>query len=310
MKYKDFMKVNYETQWPFHLTTEGQSHYVGKLNSDDNINKEIWKSLPGIYWSYPVGESKAGAKVLLEHTDPKLLYKEKNRPLLVTGIFGSGRTMYMGFNGVWRWRKNSDKYFDKFWIQSIRYLIEGKLEKDSGKSNLYTNKEKFVVGETINISAKIYDELGQPYFNEKLKGKIFKGTNLIGEFFLRPETNRKGFYESEVKAEIQGDLNFSLEVSDIPTLKLDRTIKVEQPIIEFENAEMNYLELKNLSDKTKGNFYHISEMAGLIQDFPNLKEKVVINLPPDSLWDTGRFFLIIICLLTIEWTIRKKYKLL
>lgn len=309
-EHKDFMKVTYETQWPLHLTSEGQSHYIGKLSNDINTNKEIWKSLPGVYWSYPVGEAKAGSKVLIEHTDPKLLYKEKNRPLLVTGVFGSGRTIFMGFNGVWRWRKNSDKYFDKFWIQSIRYLIEGKLTKDSGNSNLYASKEKMIVGDSVNISAKIYDDFHQPFIAEKLIGKIFKGTNLVGEFLLRPEINRKGFYEGEYKAELQGELTLTLEILDLPNLKLERTIKVEQPIIEFENAEMNYLELKNLSDKTNGKFYFLSEYEKLGKDFPNLKEKIVVNLAPDSLWDVGRFFVLIVLLLTIEWTVRKKYKLL
>lgn len=309
-EHKDFMKVTYETQWPLHLTSEGQTHYIGKLNNDINTNKEIWKLLPGVFWSYPVGEAKAGSKVLIEHTDPKLLYKEKKRPLLVTGVFGSGRTIFMGFNGIWRWRKNSDKYFDRFWIQSIRYLIEGKLEKDSGNSNLYTNKEKMIVGDSVNISAKIYDDLHQPLNSDKLTGKIFKGTNLVGEFLLRPEINRKGFYEGEYKPEIQGELTLTLEIMEMPNLKLERNIKVEQPIIEFENVEMNYLDLKNLSDKTNGKFYFLSEFEKLGYDFPNLKEKIVVNLPPDSLWDVGRFFMLIVFLLTIEWTVRKKYKLL
>lgn len=309
-EHKDFMNVTYEIQWPFHLTLDGQSHNIGKLNNDNNINKEIWKSLQGVYWSYPVVEAKAGAKVLLEHTDPKLILKEKNRPLLVTGIFGSGRTIYMGFNNIWRWRKNSEKYFDKFWIQNIRYLIEGKLDKDFGKSNLFTNKDKVVIGENINISAKIYDELGQPFEAEKLKGKVFKGTNLIAEFILHPEINRKGFYGGDLKAEIPGSLNLTLEIPELTSLNLEKMIKIEQPIIEFEDAEMNYLGLRELSEKTKGKFYHISEFGQLSEDFPNVNEKLVINLPPDSLWDSGRFFVLIILLLSIEWTIRKKYKLL
>ena len=309
-EHKDFMKVTFETQWPLHLTIEGQSHYMGKLNKDNNINKSIWKNLPGIYWSYPAGEAKAGSKVLIDHTDPKLLYKEKNRPLLVTGVFGGGRTIYMGFNGIWRWRKNSEKYFDKFWIQSIRYLIEGKLEKESGKSNMYANKEKFVVGETINISAKIYDDLGQGFHTEKIIGKIYKGSNMIGEFLLRPEVNRKGFYEGEAKAEMQGDLTLILEPTELPFLKLEKKLKVDQPIIEYENPEMDYLGLQSLADKTNGKFYYLSDLGSLTKDFPNLKETVLVNLPPDSLWDSGRFFIIILILLSLEWTIRKKYKLL
>jgi hypothetical protein len=309
-EHKDFMKVTFEMEWPIRLTVEGQTSYICSFNSNNLLNKDIWQKLPGIYWSYPAVEAKAGAKVLLEHTDQKLLYKEKNRPLLVTGNFGGGRTLYLGFNGIWRWRKNSEKYFDKFWIQSIRYLVEGKLESAVGLSTLNTNKESYISGESIHISAKIIDESGMQNALEKINGKIFKGSNLVGEFILRQEIHRKNYFEGEIKAEQTGNLILVLDDPNLANLKLERKFKVEHSIVEYETTEMNYVGLKSICDSTKGKFYYLSEIGKLEKDFPNLKETVIINLPPDSLWDTGRVFILLISLLTIEWVLRKKYKLL
>lgn len=309
-EHKDFMKVTFEKDWPIRLTIDGQSSYICSFDSSVIVNKEIWQKLPGVYWSYPAVEVKPGAKSLLEHTDPRLAYKEKNRPLMVTGNLGSGRTIYLGFNSIWRWRKNGDKYFDKFWVQSVRYLVEGKLESDSSGSSLHTNKEMYISGEPVYISAKIIDETGLLKVPEKITGKIFKGANLVGDFFLTQEVNRKNYFEGEIKAEVPGHLNLIIDDPEQLNFKLERKFTVDHSKVEFENTELNYLGLKKVCDATGGKFYFLSEIGNLPNDFPNLKETVVLNLPPDSLWDSSRFFILILSLLTLEWIVRKKYKLL
>jgi len=302
--------VTFEKDWPIRLTIDGQSSYICSFDSSVIVNKEIWQKLPGVYWSYPAVEVKPGAKSLLEHTDPRLAYKEKNRPLMVTGNLGSGRTIYLGFNSIWRWRKYGDKYFDKFWVQSVRYLVEGKLESDSSGSSLHTNKEMYISGEPVYISAKIIDEAGLLKVPEKITGKIFKGANLVGDFFLTQEVNRKNYFEGEIKAEVPGHLNLIIDDPEQLNFKLERKFTVEHSKVEFENTELNYLGLKKVCDATGGKFYFLSEIGNLANDFPNLKETVVLNLPPDSLWDSSRVFILILSLLTLEWIVRKKYKLL
>jgi hypothetical protein len=87
-----------------------------------------WETLPGIFWSFPSDEPKPTANVLVEHSDPTLKKVVGSRPLLVSGRYGAGQVLYLGFNGTWRWRKagRQAEFFDKFWIQAVRYLVEGR----------------------------------------------------------------------------------------------------------------------------------------------------------------------------------------
>ena len=55
-------------------------------------------------------------------------YSRTTRPLLVSGQYGGGRTIFFGFDGTWRWRPagRNAEYFNRFWLQTVRFLVEGR----------------------------------------------------------------------------------------------------------------------------------------------------------------------------------------
>src|SRR5581483_8673212 len=103
------------------LTSEGERHWLTRFDSDESRNEELWKQLPGFFWSAAVVKSRPGSDVLAVHS---AFRNEWGRiPLLVTRNAGAGKTLFLGTDSAWRWRRGvEDKYHYRFWGQVVRWM--------------------------------------------------------------------------------------------------------------------------------------------------------------------------------------------
>ncbi len=105
----------------FELTESGRRSLLTKLADTQDDNLAVWEDLPGFQWYAPLLRAKAGTEVLAVHKD---MSNEHGRlPLLVTRTFGTGKVLFMGTDGAWRWRRGvEDKYHYRFWGQVVRWM--------------------------------------------------------------------------------------------------------------------------------------------------------------------------------------------
>src|SRR5690606_27054125 len=50
------------------LSTTGRRHLLTRFDSEENRNDELWKMLPGFFWSAAVEKSRPGSEVLAVHS--------------------------------------------------------------------------------------------------------------------------------------------------------------------------------------------------------------------------------------------------
>ena len=96
-----------------------------RLSAKPEHNRKVWQLMPPLYWSFPVSIAKPATQTLVVHPHQEG-EDARSRALLTAGQFGAGRTVFMGFDGSWTWRRKGEKFFDQFWVQSVRYLYRGK----------------------------------------------------------------------------------------------------------------------------------------------------------------------------------------
>jgi hypothetical protein len=80
------------------LTTEGLAHPVCQVESDPELVRQSWKDVSPLMGFAAVERAKPGASVLLEGRS-----EDETTPLLVAGNFGKGRVLFAGAAGLWRW---------------------------------------------------------------------------------------------------------------------------------------------------------------------------------------------------------------
>ncbi|MED5472041.1 MAG: hypothetical protein VX577_09860 [Verrucomicrobiota bacterium] len=163
-----------DREWPLTIVAANTDQPIMRFYNDPQKTLIQWKKLPGTYWSFPALEPKPATRVLIEHSDPTLRRKEVARPLLVTGQYGSGRTTYLGFDGTWRWRtKGLDaEFFKRFWIQTTRYLVEGRSLSGKRRGIIETEKFRYQIGDRIKINARLKEQNFEWLIAEEIKGQL------------------------------------------------------------------------------------------------------------------------------------------
>lgn len=304
--------MTHAKEWPLRVTPAGVDHVMMRFDKDPAVNRRMWEVMPGIYWSFPIRSAKPGAQVLIEHGDPRLRTRDGSRPLLVTGQFGPGRTAFVGFNGTWRWRKVGEKYFDQFWVQAVRYLTEGRLLGAKKRGRIGTDRDVYPVGQRVQVTAQLYDAAFRPLSDEVVPA-ILKGPGgEVASFELKPVANEPGSYEGTVIATQIGlnEVVVTLSGGGEGLVRVAKQLTVEVPQVEFADPRLNRTLLAAMSTRTDGRYFEVNQTDELIDLVPERTETIVIRGRPAELWDTDRLLILLIILLTIEWALRKRLKMM
>lgn len=145
----------------FSLTQAGRRSLLTRLADTDQENAEIWGRLPGFYWRAGVERAKAGAEVLAVHDTEATA--SGRVPLIVTRTYGTGKVLYMGTDGAWRWREGvEDKYHYRFWGQVARWMAYQRQMASGQSMRLFYSPDRPQVGEVLTLNANVQDSAGGP----------------------------------------------------------------------------------------------------------------------------------------------------
>ncbi len=304
----------YTQAWRMRFTPDGAEHPLLQFGTDPQAGRLVAQALPGVYWSYPAAAAKPGAATLVEHGDPRLKVRDDWRPLLVAGRYGPGRVLYMGFDGSWRWRRLGERYFDRFWVQAVRYLVEGRLMGGKRRGRIATDRDVYPVGSRIGITARLYDAAFEP-LTDPLVPAVVRGRPPAPpvEVELRLMANRPGHYEGAVIARDVGVTEIEVALHGVgggKPIRVTKQVTVEPPRVEFQDPRLNRALLADVADRSGGRYYEIDEVDRIAGDLPDRHETVVVRQPPRTLWDTWRLLALAVLLLTVEWAVRKRYRMM
>ena len=153
------------------LTTAGKRHWLTRFDSDEDRNDELWKQLPGFFWSAAVEKSRPGSEVLAVHSS---LRNDFGRmPLLVTRAAGAGKVLFLGTDSAWRWRRGvEDKFHYRFWGQVVRWMAHQRHLSEKDGIRLSYSPETPQAGDTVYLQATVLDEAGFPIDKGPVTGKI------------------------------------------------------------------------------------------------------------------------------------------
>jgi len=300
--------------WRMRFTPDGMEHPLLQFEKAPQAARRIAEALPGVYWSYPAQAAKPGATALIVHGDPRLKVRNDWRPLLVTGQYGPGRVLYLGFDSLWRWRRVGERYFDQFWVQAVRYLVEGRLMGGQRRGRIATDRDVYSVGSRIVVTARLYDSAFEPLTDPTVLAVVRPPPPAPPvEMELRQVANRPGHYEGSVIAGEVGPAEIAITLPDARSgqpVRLTRQVTIEPPRVEFRDPRLNRTLLTDLAERSGGQYVEIDEADKVAEWLPDRHETIVVREPPRNLWDTWRLLVLVVALLTVEWAVRKRFRLM
>jgi hypothetical protein len=169
----------------FVLTEAGRGSLLTKLEDTDEASAATWSSLPGFHWYAPALRAKVGTEVLATHGTESTRYGRV--PLIVTRTFGSGKVLFMGADGAWRWRKGvEDKYHYRFWGQVVRWMAYQRNMAAGEKMRLFYSPDRPKSGEAISLNANVMSATGEPLRDGTVVAEIAAPSGKVASVRLMP----------------------------------------------------------------------------------------------------------------------------
>lgn len=304
----DLNDDDFKLPWPVELTREGQEVGFLQLTDDPASSATSWKQFPGIFRCYPTDGPKAGATVYAHFSDPRV--STEPPILLAAQYFGAGRVLYLGSAETWRLRAIEEDYHDRMWIKAIREVGQGRLKRGTNRGVLLLENEKYTLGASVHVRARVLDQQFLPLVGERLTLEVFDPAGRkIPEVDLAADKNHPGLFAGEFVVNQQGPWRLELPIPD-SNEKLKGEVSVSIPNLESQHPEQNVELLKTLARDTGGEYLPLDEAAAKLPAL--LPDRTIEKLQydfPRTLWDQRWVMWLLVALLGVEWLTRKLLKL-
>jgi len=304
------VRLTTQNTYTLELTPEGRGDPVFEFNPDPIRNRAILTSLPGMYWSFLVTRARPGATVLARHGDPRMQNQYGRQVLLASQLYGPGRTVFIGFDSTYRWRYLSEDYFDGFWARIVDRVGRNKALGGRFPFQVHLGKSVYRVGDQVSIGVRFTEaaavaeaadlaaELevaGQP--PDPLRfDKVLDDPGLLTATF---PAQQAGAYSLKIVAATAAGSGVRPSVT---------AFRVEPPRREIDEPSLNRPLLTDLARLTNGRVFELKDVSKLDEAI-SMREVTRTIETRDELWDSPLLYSTIVLGLTIEWLLRKKYRM-
>ncbi len=295
-----------DLHWPGPLrmqpTPLGLMHFALALAGNRQANAALWSKLPPLEGANKFHDLAAGAVVLAEAGSDK--------PLLVAHNFGDGRVMAFAGDSTWRWwMRGHESAFKRFWRQIVLWLAR-KDQTQEGTVWIRLAQRRFAPSQRVEFTVGANAPTGEPIADAAYKAEVVlpdgarRGLSLV-----RQDEQMAGSFRD---AQTAGD--YVIEVAatqkDQPLGSARARFLVFQQDLELDNAAADAPTMESLAAMTGGQSLAPEQLPELIQRLTDETQHLEVRQETKkTFWDTWPFFLTIVCLLGVEWYLRKRWGL-
>jgi uncharacterized membrane protein len=290
------------------LTSIGLTHPLFQWRPNRQENRLLWNGLPDLEGMNWVLRAKSDAVVLAEN--PEVRNEFGPLPLIVLGEYGSGRTMLVATDSLWRWAASNpgpsaeDSAFREYWTRALRWLSH---DPEMELVRLAPTAGPLRAGKAVRFRARVFDRSYNPASRAQLRGAVASPAGAetplrwrevnAGEYAADPVTpNRDGVWRVEVEARWRGDL-LGRDAAEL-------AVEPESPEALRVGVDAAFLE--SLARASGGKVFRAGD-RGL---FRLLTEKgkatlEVVGRRVEEIWATGPALIAAILLFGADWAFRR-----
>ncbi len=287
------------SQFNIELSETGRTHFIAY---EAGGSESFWNILPPLSSILPVTKVSSNGSIL---ANAVMSEGDRAYPAIITGKHGSGKTLVMPLSGIWRWQLMMEgagkggSFYSHFIKGAVNWLTS---ETETSPLTVTTDKAVYLGGQEIRFEARLYDNVYSPVSGAEItltidnnpSSKIILNETLPAVYTGTLKGPEAGMHRYIAVAYLDGE-HFA---------KSSETFMVENFSLEMLDPEPN-----------PGLMGIISSRTGGISVSPSGIDSILTRIKPETITERYENIynfhmnpilpLLIILLLTIEWSIRK-----
>jgi hypothetical protein len=273
-----------------------------KLADTQDENMQVWESLPGFQWHAPIVRAKAGTDVLAVHQEASNEYGRI--PLLVTRTYGTGKVLFMGTDGAWRWRRGvEDLYHYRFWGQVVRWMAYQRNMAEGESMRFFYSPEQPQVRQTVALSANVMEKSGEPLSRGELNARIVAPSGRTETVRMTSSGAEWGAFAGVFTATEPGPHQVNLRSPQTDT-ELNTTLFVQGATLEQVGKPARPEVLEELARVTRGQVLEGTDLAQIVKAISQVPEPPT-EIRRVQLWSHPLVAATLVLLLSAFWIGRK-----
>lgn len=293
------------SQLEVELTPWGKGHPALRLADSEQASLEIWQGLPRVSTFNPVTRLKPGATSLLAGRGEGI---PGEQIVLAHQRYGRGRALAFTVHDSWRWQMHADVPVDDMshetlWRQLLRWLVAYAPERVEVRAV----RDIVSPGETVELVAEVRDESFLEINSARVTATV--RTPAGGELALPLDwtVEKDGEYRGSFVAPEAGLYAVELEAASRDSELGRGSAWVQAAALDDElfDAELRGEWLRRVAEETRGRYYRPELAQRLVEEMALGRDGSTV-IERRALWDMPMVFLVLITLLVVEWTLRRR----
>ena len=292
------------TQGYFALTQLGQRSLLTRLGETAEINRQVWRTLPGFYWYAGVKRAKAGTETLAVHDE--VATASGRVPLIVTKTYGAGKVLFMGTDSAWRWRQGvEDKYHYRFWSQVARWMAYRRQMAQGESMRLFYSPDRPHVDDAVMLNANVNDPLGSPLDKGSVVVQAISPSGKTQTIRLQPgEGDAMGLFTGSFVPKESGNYRLVARSRTETGASVQTDLSVQGLNREQQGRLARFEVLDEIAKITDGKLVPVSEVRSLLDYLAALPEPEP-TVHRTRIWAHPLWAGLLILLLGLFWIARK-----
>ncbi len=293
-------------EFPIKLTTAGSQLGVLQIVGAGESNETAWHRLPPLVFASRV-RALPGAEVLAE-----LGNGITQTPLFATRQFGAGRVLFVATDETWRWRfRVADTVHRRLWNQIGRWVMRLPMAVHGEYVSLDSGKSHYALGDRVEIRARLQDMEGKPSSENNIEAVISSGDRHSSSVSLSADPHVPGVFRGQIDRMSVGvyDVKIRAPGYSEQALNVSTRFEIQAPASkEMSALAKNSPLLRKLAEATGGKYLDEERAHELVSYLQPLSGGRIVE-SDFPLWSSFWWFVPIMCLLTLEWWLRKRANL-
>ena len=278
-----------------------------QLAQSTSENVRAWQQLPGLRWLLTMPSLHSGVRVLLEHPT-KEGDDGQPLPIITLQFVGAGKVVFHATDETWRWRgdRGGDQSFDRYWLQTIRYLSRSKLLGKSREAELTASREEYRQGDAVQLRVRFFDDRLAPPLDDGVSVVVDREQGNRKKIVLRRENGERGIFAGTISQLAEGKYRAWLATPTLEGEPPATAFRILPPNQEMTRKQMDSSDLRLAAKISRGGFYSVSQTDQLLDALPAGRQVRIQSQPPEPLWNRWVLALAFLLLVTGEWLLRKR----